>query len=58
MDLRKAPSIAEVIDWARALLVLGAAALDARALAETLDVVLKHQADVAQVRARAAEVLG
>jgi len=58
MDLRKAPSIAEVIDWARALLVLGAPALDAQALADTLEVVLKHQADVERVRARAAEVLG
>ena len=58
MDLRKAPSIAEVIDWARALLALGAGVLDARALADTLEVVLKHQADVERVRARAAEVLG
>jgi MoxR-like ATPase len=58
MDLRKAPSIAETIDWARALLVLGAEALDARALADTLDVVLKHQADAERVRSRAAEVLG
>jgi len=58
MDLRKAPSIAEVLDWARALVVLGAGALDARALADTLDVVLKHQADVERVQARAAEVLG
>jgi MoxR-like ATPase len=58
MDLRKAPSIAEVIDWARALLVLGASALDAGALADTLEVVLKHQADLERVRARAAEVLG
>jgi MoxR-like ATPase len=58
MDLRKAPSIAEVIDWARALLVLGASALDAAALADTLEVVLKHQADLERVRARAAEVLG
>ena len=58
MDLRKAPSIAETIDWARALLVLGAGALDARSLADTLDVVLKHQADAEHVRSRAAEVLG
>jgi MoxR-like ATPase len=58
MDLRKAPSMAETIDWARALLVLGAASLDARSLAETLDVVLKHQADAERVRARPAEVLG
>ncbi|MBK9517575.1 MAG: MoxR family ATPase [Anaeromyxobacter sp.] len=58
MDLRKAPSISETIDWARALLVLGAGALDAESLAATLDVVLKHQADAERVRARVAEVLG
>lgn len=58
MDLRKAPSIAEVIDWARALVVLGAEVLDARTLADTLEVVLKHQADAERVRSRAPEVLG
>jgi len=58
MDLRRAPSIAETIDWARALLVLGADVLDARALSDTLDVVLKHQADAERVRARPADVLG
>lgn len=58
MDLRKAPSIAEAVDWARALLVLGATSLDARALSDTLEVVLKHQADLERVRARSAEVLG
>jgi MoxR-like ATPase len=58
MDLRRAPSIAETIDWARALLVLGADVLDARALADTLDVVLKHQVDAERVRARPADVLG
>jgi MoxR-like ATPase len=58
MDLRKAPSIAETIDWARALLVLGASALDAGSLADTIDVVLKHQADAEHVRSRTVEVLG
>jgi len=58
LDLRKAPSIAETIDWARALLVLGAERLDARLLADTLDVILKHEADAERVRSRPAEVLG
>ena len=58
MDLRKAPSLAETIDWARALLVLGADRLDARTLADTLDVVLKHEADAERVRSRPADVLG
>jgi MoxR-like ATPase len=57
MDLRKAPSIAEIIDWARALVVLGVEVLDARTLSDTLEVIVKHQADAERVRARPAEVL-
>ena len=58
MDLRKSPSVAETLDWARALLVLGADVLDAQALSDTLDVVLKHQADAERVRGQPSEVLG
>jgi len=58
MDLRRAPSLAETIDWARALLVLGATTLDAPTLAATVDVILKHQADAERVRARPSDVLG
>jgi MoxR-like ATPase len=57
MDLRKAPSVAEAIDWARALVALGIDRLDPRALVETLDVVVKHEADAERVRSRAGEVL-
>ncbi|MGH9249969.1 MAG: AAA family ATPase [Acidimicrobiales bacterium] len=45
MDLRKPPSIAETIDWARTMLALGVDTLDERAAAATLGVVLKHRAD-------------
>ncbi len=45
MDLRKPPSIAETIDWARTMLALGLDTLDGAAAASTLGVVLKHQAD-------------
>jgi MoxR-like ATPase len=58
MDLRKPPSVAEAIDWARALVVMGLERLDARALAETLDVVLKQQADAERVRSRLGELSG
>jgi MoxR-like ATPase len=57
MDLRKAPSISEAIDWARALVLLGAERLDAALVAETLEVVLKHEADLARVRPRPADLL-
>ena len=46
LDLRKAPSIAETLDWARALVVLGIRELDADAVRRTLAVLLKHEEDV------------
>ena len=42
LELRKAPSIAETIDWARTLVALGTGTLDAAAIDRTLGVVLKH----------------
>ncbi|MGW4526285.1 AAA family ATPase [Amycolatopsis sp. NPDC004378] len=51
MDLRKLPSVAETIDWARTLLALGASALDERVVRESLGVVLKHQDDIAKAGA-------
>jgi len=52
MDLRKAPSIAETIDWARALLLLGASALDPELAASTLGALLKHEEDRRAVEAK------
>ncbi|WP_206793560.1 MoxR family ATPase [Amycolatopsis sp. MtRt-6] len=51
MDLRKLPSVAETIDWARTLLALGAATLDETVVRESLGVVLKHQDDIAKATA-------
>ena len=45
LELRKAPSVSETIDWARTLLALGLRELDGAAVATTLGVVLKHDAD-------------
>ncbi|MGH8840052.1 MAG: AAA family ATPase, partial [Jiangellaceae bacterium] len=45
MDLRKPPSIAETIDWARTMLALGVDTLDETVAAATLGVVLKHRVD-------------
>ncbi len=45
MELRKAPSIAETIDWARTLVALGTGTLDEKAIDQTLGVVLKHASD-------------
>ena len=45
LELKKAPSIAESIDWARTLVALEVADLDHEAVARTLGVVLKHASD-------------
>jgi MoxR-like ATPase len=54
MELKKSPSVAETIDWARTLIALGIADLDETSIARTLGVVLKHNSD----HARAAKELG
>ena len=60
MELRKAPSIAETIDWARTLVALGTGTLDEKAIDQTLGVVLKHASDheraVRELRLRSDEV--
>ena len=50
LDLKKPPSIAETIDWARALLVLGAEDLEPRLVQETLNLLLKYESDLARVK--------
>ena len=49
IELRKAPSIAETIDWARALVLLGASALGPELVQSTLGVLLKHEEDRARI---------
>ena len=50
MDLKKAPSISETIDWARTLLFLGRSELDPQTIGETLNVLLKYQSDLVKAR--------
>ncbi|MEV5737081.1 MoxR family ATPase [Streptomyces sp. NPDC052292] len=52
MDLRKVPSVAETVDWARTLLALGADTLDETVVRDTLGVLLKHQDDVLKAAAK------
>jgi MoxR-like ATPase len=46
LDLKKAPSISETLDWARALLALNVGALDEELVKETMNVILKYEADI------------
>jgi MoxR-like ATPase len=50
MDLKKAPSISETIDWARTLLLLHADRLDPEIVRNTMNVVLKFQEDIENVQ--------
>ncbi len=50
MDLKKKPSVAETIDWAKALVMLNADSLDQHTLETTLTVLLKHEADAQRAR--------
>jgi len=50
VDLNKVPGIAETIDWAEALQILGTEALDRKVLGETLGFFLKYQDDLERVR--------
>ena len=49
MELKKAPSIAETLDWARTLLHLGVTEMDEDVARRTLTVLLKFQTDVEKV---------
>jgi MoxR-like ATPase len=51
LDLRKAPSVSETIDWARTLLALGLDTLDDDAVRTSLGVVLKHRSDLVKASA-------
>ena len=50
MDLRKAPSISETLDWAKALVSLNAKNLESGILESTLSVLLKHESDLQRAR--------
>ena len=58
LDLRKPPAISETIDWAHALLLIGAESIDSAVLRETLPVILKHRTDLELVAERAGVLLG
>ncbi len=58
LDLKKPPSIAESIDWARALLLLGAQDIDQKIFRDTMSVIVKHRTDLDVVAERVGLKLG
>jgi MoxR-like ATPase len=58
LDLKKPPSIAESIDWARALLLLGADDIDRETFTQTMSIIVKHRTDIDLVAERVGVRLG
>jgi MoxR-like ATPase len=57
LDLKKRPSVAETIDWARALVVLNVDRLDATLARETLNLLVKYEGDMATTAAKLPSLL-
>ena len=55
-NIRKRPSISETVDWARALLLLHADALDEDVVRDTLNVILKRQSDIDEIEPQVAKL--
>jgi MoxR-like ATPase len=49
LELKKAPSVSETIDWARTLVLLGVEQIDAETATNTVNILLKYQSDIAKV---------
>ena len=46
LDLKKPPSIAESIDWARTLVLMGAYDIDRQTFRESMSIIVKHRTDI------------
>ena len=51
LDLKKAPSVSETLDWVRTLLLLGVEKVDAEVTKKTLSLLLKYQQDIERASA-------
>ncbi|MDQ2622401.1 MAG: MoxR family ATPase [Actinomycetota bacterium] len=58
LDLKKPPSIAEAIDWARTLILMGADDIDADVFRQSLSIIIKHRTDLDLVVERITPRLG
>lgn len=56
LDLKKAPSISETLDWAQSLALLNAESLTADLVASTLNLVLKYEGDIEKAKANLSQI--
>jgi MoxR-like ATPase len=52
LDLKKPPSIAETIDWARTLLLMGSEDIDRETFEQSMSIIVKHRTDIDLVAER------
>jgi MoxR-like ATPase len=57
LELRKAPSVSESLDWARSLVILNAETLDREIVESTLTMLVKHEKDLERVKGALDKVL-
>ena len=57
LELKKAPSIAETLDWARGLCALGVRELDPTTVRQTLSLVVKHEEDLRKAESKVSALL-
>jgi MoxR-like ATPase len=57
LDLKKPPSIAETLDWGKALLLLGAESLEVGLVRDTLSLLLKYESDIARAREQLPDIV-
>jgi MoxR-like ATPase len=50
LELKKAPSVSETLDWARTLVLLGIENVDAETASQTTNILLKYQSDIAKAQ--------
>jgi MoxR-like ATPase len=57
LEIKKAPSIAETLDWARALVALGVKELDVPTIRRTLNLMLKYEEDIRKAEGKVGDLL-
>jgi MoxR-like ATPase len=57
LDIKKTPGISETLDWARALVVLGADSLDQELARNTLNIILKYEKDIQKAKDNLRQVI-
>ncbi len=55
--LKKAPSISETIDWAKALLCMGACFIDEEIIRSTLSILIKYQSDIEKIEPKISSLI-